>query len=680
MKDRMTQAKNYHSFARRDLLKRHDQIGKHLTTNLAVRVNAAPTLTPRPTPPTPANPTESSPAILQDHGNKPVLAGAEHGGDMHANTFLNFDQFLNTMGLNAPLDCIFPDLLAAPDPNCPLSVMPSTSAATRLPYLPPDAHAEDIHELKRVPCAWKVTTGQWEDMYAATQPYENDLGGFVLPSLLAISRHFTGYFEDFHNHIPLLHPLTYRPQDCPDTPELTLAVAAIGAVCRYERNVAIRMFDAAMSIVHARWRQHASGSDFESSNNEDTDLSSSWRLLRMVQAAVLLAAFALMEGRTQTTLDATSLHNLLIDYATADHSHGFCGSTQPTWKNWIYLESVRRTKCVIFNVMNTHTVILDSPPALPSSKLITYLPCSTLEWTAQNEDDWRLAQELAPEPQGFQQAYSELLTTAAPQNSLHSPFGNLVLIHALLQRIHLARQMHVKGCGESLRPSDLEEISVALERWTQAWRQAPESIFDPRNPDASNSFTATSLLGLAFVRLHTTYASIRSLREWQPPKTGLNLAHAHSPKRGTEITAALLHATQAFAVPVKFGVEVTSRRQFHHWDLHNFVWHLEAVTFLSKWLLSVAATYEQEPVSDLESRLMSIIQSLVNKAEESLGWSTAFEPSDPVNRTTATLAKNLSDRLTKIWSRLYKRHNSPWALTELIGASLEAYEGALARL
>ncbi|KAF2165754.1 hypothetical protein M409DRAFT_55628 [Zasmidium cellare ATCC 36951] len=653
------------AFARRDLLKRHEEIGKHLATNLALRGNSAPNVTPILAAPTPPTTAEYTPPDSSGHSNESPLNDPGYGEDVHMNTFLSFDAFLNTMGLNAPLDSIFPDLLSGPDPNFGVDESSQMFTTARLPYLPPDAHAEDIHELKRIPCAWKVTTGQWEDLRSAIKPYDKQMNGFVLPSLLAISRHITGYFEDFHNHLQILHPVTYRPQDCPESPELTLAVAAVGAICRYETNTAVRMFDAAMSIVHARLREYGSRFSAAQLNHGVTDVDPrSWSALRTVQAALLLTAFAVME-----------------DYATSDEHVGAPGITQTTWKQWTFLEGVRRTRCAIFNVLNIYTTVLDSPPALPSSRLNTYLPCSTLEWTAQNEDDWRLAQDLAPEPQGFQEAYSDLLTAAAPQNALYSPFGNLVLINALLQRIHLARQMQLNGRSESLRSSDLDEINIALERWTHAWRQAPESIFDPRNPDASNSFTATSLLGLAFVRLHTTYASCRALREWQPHKTGLNLARAHSPKRDADIIAALLHATQAFAVPVKFGVEVTSRRQFHHWDLQNFVWHLEAATFLSKWLLSVADFCDKDPVSDFECRLMSIIHSLVNKAEESLGWSTIPEPGKAVaHRTTATLARDLSDRLSRIWSRLYKRHNSPWALTELIGESLEEYQKAMARL
>lgn len=300
-----------------------------------------------------------------DHEEDPTLAGSADGSDLYLNTFLNFDAFLNTMGLNAPLDSIFPDLLDNSSANCDVNGVSSSDPATRLPYLPPDAHAEDIHELKRVPCAWKVTTGLWEMLRDAIEPYEQQLGGFTLPSLLAISRYFTGYFENVHNHLQLLHPVTYRPQDLPDSPELTLAVAAIGAVCRYERDAAIRMFHAATTIVHSRWRQSEASHRGNSIDDENADVDQErYRTLRIVQAAVLLAAFAVMENG-HTTQDTMPLHAILIEYATADKYVRESQTCPIKWTEWIFSESLRRTNTVRY--IQCHEHAYDYPGLASSS-------------------------------------------------------------------------------------------------------------------------------------------------------------------------------------------------------------------------------------------------------------------------------------------------------------------------
>lgn len=113
--------------------------------------------------------------------------------------------------------------------------------------------------------------------------------------------------------------------------------------------------------------------------------------------------------------------------------------------------------------------------------------------------------------------------------------------------------------SQTLRSSDLYEIEVALERWTHAWQQAQHSILDPRNPDASNPFTSTSLLGLAFARLYTLHDSYRRLNEWQPKRIGLQLARAPASLRMARDTC-LATCNPA----VEIGLEPTSRRQFHH--------------------------------------------------------------------------------------------------------------------
>lgn len=577
------------------------------------------------------------------------------------------------MGLNAPLDCIFPDLLLPGyDPILGDNGYPQTFNSANIPCLPPETEAEDIHELRRIPCPWKVTTRHMDDFHASLQAFKTQIPEYSPPSALGISRHITGYFEDFHNHLPFLHTATYRPQDCPHAPELVLAIAAIGAICKYERHAALQHYQAAKVIVHARWTQHQRSRDGDGSLR-----LSPWNELRTIQAALLLSAFAIMEVKIEATENVASLHCLLVDYVEHETDGDSINAEHMNWSEWIFWESKQRTKCAIFNVLNMHAVTLDSCPVLPENRLNTFLPCSTLEWTAQNETAWREAAQSAPAVVHFHEAYSNLFSVSQPRTDLHSPFGNLVLMNALLQRIQLMRQMQLDTKSPTLRATDLDEIEVALERWTHAWQQAPESILDPRNPDASNSFTSTSLLGLAFVRLYTPYASCRRLCEWQPEKTGHLLSRAQDPQRTTRITPALLHATQAFAIPVKFGMESTSRRQFHHWDLQNFLWHLEAAVFLSKWLSDAAGASPDEPLSEFESRMTSIIRSLIDKAEESTGQGHTLRSDAIINGRNPALGRDLSARLTRLWASLYKKHSSPWGLTDLIGASLDKYERAM---
>ncbi|KAF2164294.1 hypothetical protein M409DRAFT_56578 [Zasmidium cellare ATCC 36951] len=587
------------------------------------------------------------------------------------------------MGLDAPFYYVMPEALGNQQifNESYQDIEPSIIRANWSSKLP-TGDPESVHELKRIPCFWTVTQGQHDNIEAELQPYRPALSEFVLPSALALSRYLGGYMEDFQDHQAIIHTATYRLQEASGHPELMLAVCACRALTRYERRSAIRLFRASKVVIDIR--NSRNGMTAFNRRQQDTqvqtdDASVAECDLRIAQAAMLLSTFAIMEGKHELINDATSLNYILIDFvrkygtATSSDSHEHSAS----WRDWALEESRRRTQCAIFNILNMHTMALDSAPGLLSSLLDCFLPCSTPEWTASTEHDWLNARKFAPEVVSFQQAYAALFDTSEPHSCTHSPLGNLTLISAILQRIYHARQLQVSSI-ETLRDSDLEEIEIALDRWTHAWKQAPESILDPRNPDASNSFTSTSYLGLAYVRLHATYGARRRLCDWQPRTAGASLYQAPLPQRAPRMEPALLHAAQALATPVKFGIEYMGRKQFHYWDLQNFIWHLEAAVFLSKWFLGFAETCQYNPPSDFELRLISSVTNLVDKGEESIDPGLLPDVEMTIGQTTANIAFSLSRRSAKLWTCLYHKQNSPWGLVDMIGQSLAEYEKLMA--
>lgn len=73
------------------------------------------------------------------------------------------------------------------------------------------------------------------------------------------------------------------------------------------------------------------------------------------------------------------------------------------------------------------------------------LPCGTPHWQASNAAQWAsLERERKEDQMPFQQALAVLLQGTAGVNSVHpipSPIGNYILLHALLQRIHVVREL-----------------------------------------------------------------------------------------------------------------------------------------------------------------------------------------------------------------------------------------------
>lgn len=115
------------------------------------------------------------------------------------------------------------------------------------------------------------------------------------------------------------------------------------------------------------------------------------------------------------------------------------------WQEWAEEESVRRTKFVSFCFIHMHSVAYNVYPVLRSSEIHLRLPCSTAEWKAATASEWEIAQkEVGSQQLFFQDALTLLLQqprTASPLDPIPAPLGNYILLHGLLQRIHLVSEL-----------------------------------------------------------------------------------------------------------------------------------------------------------------------------------------------------------------------------------------------
>lgn len=78
---------------------------------------------------------------------------------------------------------------------------------------------------------------------------------FVFPSRHTLTRFLEGYVSGFHEHLPFLHLPTLSPVDI--SPELLLAILAVGAQYRFESNRGYALWFAAkaVSLEQIRRRQ-----------------------------------------------------------------------------------------------------------------------------------------------------------------------------------------------------------------------------------------------------------------------------------------------------------------------------------------------------------------------------------------------------------------------------------------
>jgi hypothetical protein len=284
-----------------------------------------------------------------------------------------------------------------------------------------------------------------------------------------LCRYLNGYVSGFHNHLPFIHTPTLRLDSCP--PELALALAAVGAQNRFEHRSGISLFYAAKAVVGTqyRWRETMTlknylppkvplTSCYSTSDSVDRVASSMLippsefpddvKTMRMqsVRAQLLLIAFATWERDPEMLREAFALQSSL---ARCIRENGWAenapDSTTVSWHEWIKAESDRRTKFAAFCVLNVHCVAYNLPPIILSSQIHLRLPCPSYEWNAPTAARWQAILDSAQqEPVTFPQALRSLIWESeegGPRLSCLSPFGSYILIHALLQRLFLVRQL-----------------------------------------------------------------------------------------------------------------------------------------------------------------------------------------------------------------------------------------------
>lgn len=292
---------------------------------------------------------------------------------------------------------------------------------------------------------------------------------FHLPSRHALTRYITSYFNGFHSHMPFIHVPTWNVNEQPN--ELIFGVAAIGAQYCFEKKVSEHLFYAGKAVVMARLKKDAgclgamtrsslAMSQLTTTSDPFTECEKDVPLIGIIKALVLLMGFATWEVKTSLVQESFALHGILThvlrDTGTTEDKVSFvptatmdsqdAGLTlDRDWRAWVWSESNRRAKLIAFSFLHTHSVAYDVYPTIRTNEIHLQLPCSTKEWTATNATLWQSARTEFHKPQlFFQAALSLLLKTrddSSPLDPIPTPLGNYVLLHGLLQRIHIVRDL-----------------------------------------------------------------------------------------------------------------------------------------------------------------------------------------------------------------------------------------------
>lgn len=568
--------------------------------------------------------------------------------------------------------------------------------------------------------AWDLSDADRQTFANKLASFESVLPkGFIAPSRHSLSRYLAGYINGFHEHLPFIHVPSLSVAAI--NPELTIALAAVGAQYRFENSRAIELFYAAKAVVMEQIRrrdgagvsrlwqrpssgslsQHSPGGGFQVSTTvsspfqfnviTENGVPDNREQMGSIQALLLLTAFATWERHQELLREALAFQSTLARLVREaglheeDHIPSF---DNLTWDEWIRIEGDRRTKLIVYCFFNLHSITWNVPPLILNSEIHLNLPEPANEWKATTAAQWRKLHELnATQPVQFQPTFAKLFskTTQSPGPSV-TPLGNYVLIHALIQQIFFARQLSTSwpSCtGSSLRTEDIAILERGLSAWKTGWKRTPESSLDPQNPNGPVAFTSTAFLGLAYIRLHMDMGPLRHLESRDSRKIAESLRNTPPIQRNPRLIPALLHSAHALSIPVRLGIDFVAKTQTFFWSIQHSLCSLECAFLLSKWLAALSTIISDggAPLSEHERKLLVWVRSMLEETEMAIPTGKDGNTENLVNASQELLEdqrkiRQLSVAVVRVWSKTFKG-NTSWAIVDMIGGALEIYADTL---
>ena len=289
---------------------------------------------------------------------------------------------------------------------------------------------------------------------------------FRLPSRHALTRYITSFFRGFHQHLPFIHVPTWNILE--HSAETIFGISAIGAQYCFEKKISEHLFFAGKTLLMERLRTKTdalgtstrssiastpSMTQYDTFSGQDHDVHP----INTVRALITLMAFATWEPKPSLVQESFTLQGILAPILrdiglTEEKFPSPPGATtygraaeEEMWRMWITKETSRRSKLIAFSFLHTHSIAYNVYPILRSNEINLRLPCPTKEWKAPNAALWRAAKNESRTPQlFFQEALSLLLRNkndSLPLEPIPTPLGNYVLLHGLIQRIHIVRDL-----------------------------------------------------------------------------------------------------------------------------------------------------------------------------------------------------------------------------------------------
>ncbi|KAF7553729.1 hypothetical protein G7046_g7019 [Stylonectria norvegica] len=551
---------------------------------------------------------------------------------------------------------------------------------------------------------------------------------FVFPSRHTLTRFLEGYMSGFHEQLPFLHLPTFSPVET--APELLLAILAVGAQYRFEKNRGYALWYAAKAVAEeqirrrriievsallptpaaysphstrpspsASYRHSFASAQSERPITQDTHRepyspNTPQARLETIQAVLLLFAVGLWGAKT-ILREALSLQSNL---ASLIREEGLVAEASQTavndWETWIRLETATRTKLVAYCFFNLCSTAYNMPPLLLTSELNLYLPQRSRLWRAESAWQWQEARQSTPMVElTLHEAFSRLFSRSnqglPPQISA---LGNYVLIHALIQHIYLLKQTSFAtgspyDVQRTMKPEDVDEVTQALRVWqTNFEHQHQLQAAESGHIGAADSieggtldFTATALLRLAYIRLFTDISPTWSLETRDPFLVASALSRTPLLVRSLKLHRAVYQATHALSMLVKAGVNYVARTKSAEWSIQHSLCNFECGILVSKWLLTLAAIGPNDPpASPEEKNLLEMVRRMLDETEFAVpidpSLSGPNSGSGQMEMATSDSAKlrQLASAVVRLWAETFKGTHI-FDVVKVMGSSLDGY-------
>lgn len=547
------------------------------------------------------------------------------------------------------------------------------------------------------PAPWNMSVSVYQIINHSILVHERILPtNFAVPSKHTFSRYIEGYFRNFHKHLPFLHPPTLRLESL--APELVLALAAVGALYRFEHTRGYELYFAAKAIVTEQF-QH----QFRSSTAHLTSSSPSYAgftpfcshesalstagstssahppakandqaELHTIQTLIILMAMSSWADApiVRDSLSISSQLAMLLREAGISTSDEIAEGSE--WSDWITREVRRRTLFVAYILFNLQSIAFNVPPQVLNQDIRLCLPHCGSEWAATTAAEWsELRRMYGHNEYGFQEVFQRLLDgheihTQVPLSAL----GNYVLMSGILQRIFLER--HTSGClldkSCSLRPSIVISFECALQAWQKSWEATQESSLDPSSSKGPLGFNAVAMLRLAYIRLNANLGPYRSLISRDPQHIAGAFTDESIPLfvRSLHLDRAVLQCVHALSVPVYSGIASVAHTQALNWSIQVALSNLECAFLLSRWLYVIAGVVQATGIASLrgdERKLLGMITTLIKETALAKNLERGADDAQRIRWMGATIVR--------LWGETFKGVHV-FNIVVAVGASLQA--------